>query len=208
VLDQRHCRTPRRTALRGGPASLDPAALEDLRFIRDTIERSSAFTAVSGWGQAAIGVTALAAASIAARQTTKAAWLDTWLVEAFLAIAIASVTMNIKSQRIGTPLLSGPGRKFALGFFPPLLAGALLTALLYRLGLTQFLPGAWGVLYGAAVISGGALSVSIVPVMGACFMLAGAAALLAPAWGNGILAASFGGLHIVFGILIARRHGG
>jgi hypothetical protein len=171
------------------------------------MERSGAFTAVSGWGQTGIGVTALAAAYIAARQT-QAGWLETWMVEAFLAIAIASVAMNIKSQKLGTPLLSGPARKFALGFFPPLLAGAILTIVLYRHGLTQFLPGSWGVLYGAAVVSGGALSVSIVPVMGACFMLSGVAALFVPAWGNWMMAASFGGLHILFGILIARRHGG
>jgi hypothetical protein len=40
-------------------------------------------------------------------------------------------------------------------------------------------------------------------------MFAGVLALLAPAtWGNLLLAAGFGGLHIIFGILIARKYGG
>jgi hypothetical protein len=172
------------------------------------MERSATFTAVSGWGLTAIGVSALLAALLAARQPSAARWTAVWLGEACLALAIASVAMSIKAQRTGAPLLTGPGRKFALGFSPPLAAGAVMTVILYRAGMTGLLPGAWGVLYGAAVVSGGALSVPAVPVMGACFMVSGLLALVTPAWGNWIMAASFGGLHIVFGMAMARKHGG
>jgi hypothetical protein len=184
------------------------AALDDLRYIRETMERSSAFTAVPGWGQTIVGITAIAAALVARRQPTVNSWIAVWLAEAFLSTTIAIVTIQRKARRSGTPLFSGPGRKFALGFLPPLLAGAISTALLYRMGLARFLPGSWALFYGAAVMSGGVLSVSIVPVMGACFISSGVLALLLPVWGNWILAASFGGLHIAFGIAIARRHGG
>jgi hypothetical protein len=182
--------------------------LEDLRFIRATLERSGAFTAVPGWGQVILGVTALASAPIAARQTTPFAWIAIWLIEAGLAVAIASVAMNYKSQRLGVALISGPARKFALGFLPPLAAGAIVTLLLYRAGMTATLPGIWALIYGAAVITGGVFSVPLVPVMGACFMAAGALELLFPAAGNYAMAATFGGLHILFGYLIARKHGG
>jgi hypothetical protein len=88
-------------------------------------------------------------------------------------------------------------------------AGAFLTFLLFRAGLYAALPPAWLLLYGAGIITGGAYSVAIVPVMGVCFMAVGLAAGIAPAaWGNWILAGAFGGLHIIFGLLIARRHGG
>ena len=188
----------------------DPAA--DLRFIRDTMERSASFTAVPGWGQVILGATALAAAwlaqpKLAAHQP--AAWLEIWLAEAFLAAIIAVLSMHWKANRRGLPLFSGPGRKVALGLFPPLVAGALLTFSLYRAGLESALAPAWLLLYGAGIITGGAYSVSIVPVMGLCFMATGSLAVVAPAaWANYFLAAGFGGLHIIFGILIARRHGG
>lgn len=210
-----NCRSPRplnssREPL--PPELIDAASLTDpldhLRFMRDTMERSSAFTAVPGWGQVVIGATALAAAYIASRQSTPALWTLTWLAEACLAVTLASFAMNLKSQRLGVPLISGPGRKFLLGFLPPLLAGAIVTLILYRAGMTRSLPGVWSLVYGGAVISGGVLSVPIVPVMGACFMAAGAAALLIPALGNWAMALSFGGLHILFGYWIARKHGG
>jgi hypothetical protein len=182
--------------------------LEDLRFIRETLERSGSFTAVPGWGQVILGVTALASAPIAARQTTPFAWIAIWLIEAGLAVAIASVAMNYKSQRLGVALISGPARKFALGFLPPLAAGAIVTLIFYRVGMTATLPGIWALLYGAAVITGGVFSVPLVPVMGACFMAVGALELFFPAVGNYAMAATFGGLHILFGYLIARKHGG
>ena len=185
----------------------DPAA--DLRFIRDTMERSASFTAVPGWGQVILGLTALASAWLAARQSNSAAWLKVWLAEALLAALIAVISTRWKANRRGLPLFTGPGRRVALGLFPPLIAGALITFLLDRAGLDSALAPAWLLLYGAGIITGGAYSVSIVPVMGLCFMATGALAVVAPAaWANYFLAAGFGGLHIIFGFLIARRHGG
>ena len=147
--------------------------------------------------------------ALAAHQPNSAAWLKVWLAEAFLAAIIAFLSMRWKANRRGLPLFTGPGRKVALGLFPPLIAGALLTFSLQRAGLESALAPTWLLLYGAGIITGGAYSVSIVPVMGLCFMATGALAVVAPAtWANYFLAAGFGGLHIIFGFLIARRHGG
>jgi hypothetical protein len=188
---------------------LTPNPADDLRFIRDTMERSAAFTAVSGWGQVAIGLTALAAAALAARQISSFAWLRVWLAEAVLAVAVALISCSWKANRRGLPLFSGPARKVALGLAPPLVAGAFLTFLFSRAGLESALPSTWLLLYGAGIMTGGSFSVAIVPVMGVCFMLLGGLAVLVPAArGDWFLAAGFGGLHIVFGFFIARRHGG
>jgi hypothetical protein len=190
---------------------LDPPSnlAEDLRFIRDTMERASAFTAVSGWGQVISGVTALAAAAVAAQQSSPFGWLRVWLAEGIVAVVIGLLACTWKANRRGLPLFSGPARKVLLGLAPPLVAGAFLTFVLFRAGLQAALPAAWLLLYGAGIMTGGAYSVSIVPVMGLCFMLVGSLAVLGPAaWGNSFLAAGFGGLHIIFGFLIARRHGG
>jgi hypothetical protein len=191
------------------PPALHDRAMDNLRFIRETMERAGSFTAVPGWGGAIMGLTALGASVVAAQQTTRNLWLGTWLVEALLALVIGGWAMDRKARRAETPLLSGPGRKFALSYSPPILVGVLLTIILYRAGMASTLPGMWLLLYGTAVVTGGAFSVKIVPVMGLCFMLLGAAALFAPAaWGNYFMAAGFGGLQIIFGIIIARRHGG
>ncbi|MGH9804687.1 MAG: hypothetical protein ACRD4D_05910 [Candidatus Acidiferrales bacterium] len=189
--------------------ALEDGALENLRFIRETLEQAGSFTAVPGWGGIAMGAVGLLTARAASRSGSPEAWLVCWLAGAGLASVVGAAAVVHKARRAGLPLGSGPARKFALAFVPPLLVGALLTAALWRAGLPELLPGAWLLLYGTAVTAAGASSVRIVPVMGAAFLLLGAAALVAPAaWGNSLLALGFGGLHILFGFLIARRYGG
>jgi hypothetical protein len=185
--------------------------MDNLRFIRETMEGAAYFTDVSGIGEVAVGVTAFAAAYLASRQETAWGWLMVWLWEALLALLITTGAIVWKASRRSseTNLFSRPGRRFALSLFPPLIAGALLTPVLYLSGDTDVLPGLWLLLYGTGVVTGGAFSVRTVPVMGLAFMALGAAALVAPpSWGDGLLAAGFGGLHVLFGIVIARRHGG
>jgi hypothetical protein len=192
----------------GEVPGLHDRALDNLRFIRETMEKASSFTAVPGWGGVGMGVTALAASMVASRQTGDA-WLGVWLVAALVAVGIGAWATERKARRNGVALFRGPGRKFALSLLPPLLAGALLTGPLYQAGLLTVLPPLWLLCYGTAVVTGGAFSVPIVPVMGASLMMLGTVALFCPAsWGNWFMAAGFGGLHILFGILIARRHGG
>lgn len=199
---------------RYSPPSVEPYDLRDraadnLRFIRETMEAATSFTAVSGWGQVLVGTSALIAAMLAAPLTQPAAWLLLWLGEALLAITIAVAAIVWKARHAGIALVSRPTRKFMLSFAPPLIAGATLTLGLYRVGAVALLPGMWLLLYGVGVVTGGAFSVRIVPIMGLCFMLLGGLALLAPpGWQNWCMAAGFGGLHIVFGVLIARRYGG
>ena len=188
---------------------LEDRAADNLRFIRETMERAEVFTAVPGWGGVAIGFTALLAAEIAARQPTPNRWLAAWLVEAAVAVTLALLTATRKARAARLPLFSGPGRKFALSFAPPLAVGALLTVALVIAGQMAILPAVWLLLYGTAVVTGGAFSARIVPVMGLCFILLGSAALFSPAsWSNAYLLLGFGGLQIFFGTLIARKHGG
>jgi hypothetical protein len=191
------------------PPALHERAMDNLKYIRETMERATAFTAIAGWGMVAIGVTALASAIIAAQQKTFKAWLAVWIAEAVIALLIAGWSMDRKARRAKMPLLSGPGRKVAFSLSPPIFAGAIVSVVLYRAGLTNAIPGLWLLLYGTGVVTGGMFSVSAVPIMGLCFMGLGAVTFLAPAaFANWLMAAGFGGLHIVFGVIIARRYGG
>lgn len=203
--DPRPCRRKSARA----PLPADNAALDHLRVIRQTMERTSSFTAVPGWGFCIVGVTALIAAPIAYRQTTALGWLAVWLAEALVAATIALAAMHLKATRLGTELLSVPGRRLFAGLLPALAAGGLLTIALMREGPVQLIPGVWLVLYGVAVMQAGAFSVRTVPTMGLAFVAFGAMTLPLPwSWSNVLLAAGFGLLHIIFGFVIARRHGG
>jgi hypothetical protein len=183
--------------------------LDNLRFIRETMERASSFTAVPGWGGAIMGVTAIIAAIIAAFQHDTRQWLAVWLSEALLAVAIGIYAMHRKATAAGSSVTAAPSRKFVLSFVPPLFAGAVITTALVPAGHADLLPGLWLLLYGSGVMTGGAFSARIVPAMGACFTGLGAVCLFAPpAWGNWFLLTGFGLLHLLFGIVIAKRHGG
>ena len=191
------------------PIPIDARAADHLRYIRETMESAAEFTAVPGWGGVAMGITALAAAFLASRQSSAAGWVVVWLAEAFVAVAIAAPAAATKARRANSSLFSGPGRKFVLSFAPPIVVGGLLTYALFHLGAFSALPGVWLLLYGTAIVTGGAFSVRAVPIMGLCLMALGAAALFAPsAWGNLFMAAGFGVVQIGFGAWIALRHGG
>ena len=191
------------------PVALGDRARHDLQFIRRTMERGPAFTGVPGWGGVGMGVSALLATWVAATRATSDGWLVTWVLEAGIAVLIGSWAIHRKARRAELPVLSGAGRKFLLSFLPPALAGAVLTLALHQTGQVALLPGMWLLLYGAGVVTAGTFSVKVVPIMGLCFMVLGTAALLVgPAWGDVALGVGFGGLHILFGLYIARKHGG
>jgi len=184
-------------------------ALDDLRFIRQTMERASGLTAFPGRAQVAIGASALAAAVVASRASSARGWLAVWIGEAVVAVLIGSVGMALKARATRVPLVTEAWRRFAVSFSLPILAGGLLTAVFVGRRWLEPLPGTWMLLYGAGVATGGAFSVAAVRVMGYTFMAFGAAALFAPAGApDAWLAAGFGGLHLAFGAWIARRHGG
>jgi len=184
-------------------------AMDDLRFIRETMESAASFTAVPGWGGVTMGITALAAAVVASLRPQVEWWVGVWGLEALCAFAVGASATFWKARKAQTSLLSQPGRKFVLGLFPPMLAAAALSIVIYRAGVFNLLPGVWLLLYGAGIVTAGVYSVRVVPIMGLFFMFAGILALFCPAgWANAIMAAGFGGLHIVFGTIIARRYGG
>lgn len=203
------------------PPALHDRAIQDLSFIRRTMEGASSFTDVPGWGLVGVGVTAIGAAVLAHTQPSVGRWITIWLSEAALAVCIGGVTMWRKMHRRGVrpraPLLSAPARKFLFGFWPAMVAGVVLTIALVDLrGLWRaastvptVLPGLWLLVYGVGITTAGASSVRAVPLMGIGLMAMGAITLLVPTIsGDVMLALGFGVWQIGFGYWIARRHGG
>lgn len=192
------------------PAPIHEHALDNLRYIREAMERATAFTSLPGWGGVAVGVTAVLTAMLAHGATgTPAKWLLLWLADAVVAAAIGGATMARKARRANVSFTGAPARRFFMSYFAPIVAAAILTLFLARAGHVAALPPVWLLLYGAAFISTGASSIPVVPVMGACFMIAGTIAGFVPfIAANALLGAAFGGLHILFGFVIARKYGG
>ncbi len=200
-------KVPRREG--AGHLALHDRAMDDLRYIRETMERSQSFTAVSGQGGVIMGVIALLGAWAASQTAQPLLWVGIWMGAAVLALGVSLWAMARKARAAGQKMLSGPGRKFAWSVTPPLLVGGLITVALALGSSTALLPGIWLLLYGTGVVTGGAFSVRIVPLMGLSFMAVGTVALFSPpAWGNVFMATGFGGLHIAFGAVIWRKHGG
>ncbi len=191
------------------PVNIGDRAMDNLQFIRETMERSTSFTAVPGYGGVFMGLTAIVASVIAHRQAFTKDWLTVWLVEAILAFTIGLFAMWQKSKISKTPLNSAPARKFVLSFLPPLICAVVLTFGLWRFGFFEAMIPSWLLLYGAAVITGGSFSVRVVPIMGWCFIVLGIIAFVLPtSFGNLLMGLGFGVLHIIFGAIIARRFGG
>jgi len=188
---------------------LNDRAVDDLAFIRDAMESTTRFTAVPGRGGLLMGTIGLAGAGVAMTQTAPTRWLATWCCAAVLGFAVACFFTVRKARAADLPILSGPGRKFALSLAPSLAVGAILTGPLFLAGEARLLPAVWLLLYGTAVLAAGVFSIRVVPVMGLCFLILGTAAAISPAGtGDLYMAAGFGGLHLIFGFLIARRYGG
>lgn len=191
------------------PAPIHEHAISNLNYIREAMERASAFTTIPGWGGVLVGITAVAAAVVAHLAPTEQAWMWTWLVEAVIATIIAAVTMVMKGRRANVSFTGPPARRFFVSYFAPVVAGAALTFVLWRIEAFSALPAAWLLLYGASFVSSGAFSIRVVPVMGVCFMLLGMVACFVPfVAGNVLMGVGFGGLHLIFGYIIARSYGG
>jgi hypothetical protein len=193
----------------GVPRALHSRAVEDLRFIRETMANATAYTAFSGRGLTAVGIGAVLTGVVAMQQSGLQPQLWVWLTDAAVSMVLGVLASVLKARSAGQSLSAGPVRKFCLGFAPAILAGAVLTVVLMRSPLARLLPGVWLLLYGTGLASAGALSARIIPVVGAGFFVLGVLTLaLSPAWANALLVVGFGGLHLLMGLVIVRRHGG
>ena len=182
-------------------------AKETLDYIRRTMESASSFTAVAGSGMVGVGLIGLVAAGVASRLGNPVD-LRVWVPAAVVAMVLAGAANARKASRMGVPLWSGAFRKTVWVMAPVLVSGAILTFALGRQGAAALIPGMWLALYGAGVTAGGTLSIRAVRAMGLALTVLGAVALLQPEWGAPLLAAGFGVMHIIFGLLLLTRHGG
>ena len=190
------------------PVSIETHALGTLACIRSSIESSGSLV-VPGTAAVLMGSVGSLAAILASTARWAPHWLAIWLFAGAVAFVSGGALMVRQAAQTGHARYLGPVRKFLLCLCPALLAGAILTFVLWRAGLSSLLPGTWLLLYGCAVLSASTVTIPrmmrLICAMGALFVVLGCIAFALPAAAHTlVLGLGFGALHIVFGLLIGR----
>ena len=184
---------------------IDSHAVATLRYIRASMD-AAASVAVPGSAGIAMGSIGVLATVASSTPGLREYWLGVWLMAAALGGGVGFALMTRPASLRGLSLYGTPLRKFALGLFPALLGGAVMTAVHWTNGNMYAIPGTWLLFYGCALISASVSATRMIAVMGASFVLLGLVALLAPERAQMLLlGAGFGGLHVIFGVLIGRK---
>jgi hypothetical protein len=183
---------------------IDSHAIATLRYIRSSIEAATSI-AVPGSSGIAMGCVGMIAAVLSSTYLREY-WMTVWVVAAVVAGIAGSVLLSNTTSLRGLTFSSAPARKLALCLLPSLFAGAALTAAFQLSANLRFVPGTWLLLYGCALIAASLVTRTMVAVMGGLFMALGLLALLVPStFHMALLGTGFGGLHLLFGILIGRN---
>jgi uncharacterized membrane protein len=191
-----------------GPIPIESRALGTLAYIRTSIETSGSM-AVPGMAGFVMGLIGIVASIVASLPRGSSHWFGIWLLAAVIALLVGGAMMAREAAQSGHARYLGPVRKFLLCLCPALLAGAVLTFVLWGGGAARFVPGVWLLLYGCAVLSASTVTIArtmrLICIMGALFMVLGALAFVSPpSFHTLILGMGFGGLHTIFGILIGQ----
>jgi len=186
------------------PVNLDVHAIATLRYIRASMDAAGS-VAVPGSAGIVMGSVGVVATGLSLVPQLQAYWLWIWLAAAPVAV-LGGGLLLARSASLRSFVIPGtPARKLALGLLPCLFAGAVMSVVLWSAGHLTALPGTWLLLYGSALVSASVSTLPIVASMGLFFVALGIAALVAPGSLHiPLLGLGFGGLHILFGFLIAR----
>jgi hypothetical protein len=177
-----------------------------LRVIRSVMERAGAFTALPASGGILMSAVAFVAGWAGHGAVEPRQWVVVWLVAAGVAVPVGAFAVAHRARAAGVDLTIGVARRFILTLSPPVAAGAVLSAALIQRQAYELLPAVWLTLYGAGVVAAGSYSTRVIQGLGVSFMVVGAAAAFAP-WSTStvLVAAGFGGLHLVAGLLVLRH---
>lgn len=186
---------------------IDSQAVATLRYIRESMDAATS-VAVPGSAGIAMGVVGLLAMVICSAPGLREFWLGIWLASAALGGGLGFALVTRPASLRGLLLYGTPLRKFALCLFPALFGGAVMTGVHWSYGNLHAIPGTWLLMYGCALISASVAATRTIAVMGGAFAALGLVALFLPeSLQIYMLGAGFGGLHVLFGLLIGRsRH--
>ncbi len=187
-------------------------AEENLRVIRALMERSTKYSTFSGISGVCAGLASIVGCAVTRMLgpdpgAFPVAFLALWSTVIVVAVGTDYVLMKRRAARVGKHVISRLGKQMVIASAPGLGTGAVLTLYLLQHNMLGSVFPFWMLAYGIAVSATGLFSQREVSYLGAAFLIAGAAALFAPGFGLTMMAVSFGGFHIAYGLAISRKEG-
>lgn len=190
-------------------------AEENLRVIRELMERSTKYSTFSGLSGVLAGLASivgcLVTQSLAHNAPNTHAYripfLITWSLVILFALTADYLLMKRRAVRVGKRIVSRLGKQMIYAAGPGLGTGGLLTLFLLRHDMVSSIFPIWMLCYGIAVCAVGQFSQREVKALGIAFLLAGTLVLPFPALGLPMMAVAFGGFHIVYALIMSRREG-
>ena len=194
-------------------------AQEHLRVIRQTMERSTKHSTLSGLSGVLVGLYALTGSALTLlvtpyphlpRPIDRYAFIAVWACVGILSVATDIWLTKRKAARVGKTPFSPLGKHLTRAAAPGVAVGVILSAfyLWHSNLISEYIYGIWMLAYAVALLSVGMFSVREVSALGWIFLGAGALTLLLPgyfaAW---MMALSFGGVHIWYGTYMGRKYG-
>lgn len=199
-------------------------AQTNLRLIRELMERSTKYSTFSGLSGVLAGTVAILGCLSQWKwvQTLgpieqKRAFLLNWSIVLILAIGMDYLLTKRRAPLVGKTIISRLGKQMILASLPGLGMGTLLTLSLLQHGFLDLIYPFWMLAYGAAVCAVGLFSQVEVSKLGWAFFVTGfvtfvfdfliSDANLRLTGGLIMTAVTFGGFHIIYGLVMARRVG-
>jgi hypothetical protein len=198
--------------------------LDDLKDIKDIMNRSSRFLSLSGLSGVFAGVFALGGAYLAYGTVYKSqdylgyrqADMSTETLTTLLLIALATVALAVgvgillttrEARKSNQKLWDAQTKRLMINLLIPLVTGGILCLMLLLTGYIGFVAPLTLIFYGLALVNASKYTLTEVRSLGLLEIGLGLLAVHFIGYGLIFWAAGFGVLHIIYGIVMHIRYG-
>jgi hypothetical protein len=190
-------------------------SLQELHHIKQMMERSSRFISLSGFSGISAGFFALLGAWFAVKKISLYAHEKTLSYENLITqlISIATVVLiaaivsafiftNIRTKKDGVSIWGNSTYRLLANLVIPLIAGGFFVLRILQMDHIFLIAPTCLIFYGLALINASKYTLGEIRYLGLCELTLGIINLWVPGYGLVFWAVGFGGLHILYGIIM------
>lgn len=195
--------------------------IEDLKDIKDMMNKSSKFISLSGWSGISIGILALLASLIAYQRILSykdiSVYNTGWglanelfvigFITLFVSLFMGIIFTYQKSKRLGQKIWNQQTKNLLWNLFIPLVIGGALCLSLFNQGLFIYIAPLTLIFYGLALINASKYTFTEIRSLGITNCVLGLLGINFVGYGLLLWSIGFGILHIIYGILMKVKHG-